>query len=211
MIKQNRLKIIVSFLITAIPLIVGLILWNKLPDKIATNFDWNGNVSGYSSKMFTVLGLPLILITANFVCIIATSADPKIKNISKGLFSVIISIIPVCSLFCSMAIYTYALGYDFNMKNITSVMLGVMFVVLGFVLPKCKQNYTVGIKLPWTLHDESNWNSTHHLAGHLWIAGGIIMIIAGILKLEILYISIVLILAIIPTVYSYVLYRRKSK
>ena len=85
MIKQNKFKIIISFLITVIPLIIGLILWNKLPDRIATSFGMNGNATGYSSKLFAVLGLPLILLALNFVCIFATSADPKVKNINKAL------------------------------------------------------------------------------------------------------------------------------
>ena len=211
MIKQNKFKINISFLITVIPLIIGLILWNKLPDRIATSFGMNGNATGYSSKLFAVLGLPLILLALNFVCIFATSADPKVKNINKALFSIIISIVPASSVVCATAIYSNALGYNLNVGNIIPVLIGIMFIILGFALPKCKQNYTIGIKLPWTLHDENNWDRTHHLAGKLWVIGGTIMIISGILKWEILFISIILILVIIPTIYSYVLYRIKSK
>lgn len=32
-----------------------------------------------------------------------------------------------------------------------------MFVAAGNYLPKCRQNYTMGIKLPWTLADEDNF------------------------------------------------------
>ena len=91
------------------------------------------------------------------------------------------------------------------------VFMGVLFLVLGFILPKCKQNYTIGLKLPWTLHDEENWDKTHKLAGKLWIYGGIIMAIAGLFNLTFVFMTIIFLLIIIPTVYSYLLYRNKNK
>ncbi|MBR5505789.1 MAG: SdpI family protein [Clostridia bacterium] len=89
------------------------------------------------------------------------------------------------------------------------VFVGVVIFVLGFILPKCKQNYTIGIRLPWTLHDEENWNKTHKLAGKLWIISGILMTVAGLLKFTILFMITIFVIVIIPTVYSYLLYRSK--
>ena len=86
---------------------------------------------------------------------------------------------------CGVCIYGNALGYKVNVENIMPVFVGVIILVLGFILPKCKQNYTVGIKLPWTLHDEENWDKTHKLAGKLWIYGGIIMILLNYIAAKI--------------------------
>ena len=33
---------------------------------------------------------------------------------------------------------------------------GLLFIVVGNYLPKCRQSYTIGIKLPWTLASEEN-------------------------------------------------------
>ncbi len=209
MIKKNKLKIIISSVITLLPMIFGFLVWNRLPENIATSFGWNGEITGYSSKMFTVVGLPAILTFVNLICVIATSADPRIKNISNKMFSVVISIVPVCSLLCGICIYANALGYKISVESIMPVFIGLLFIVLGFILPKCKQNYTIGIKLPWTLHDEENWNKTHKLAGKLWVYGGIIMSIAGVLNLTYIFMTIIFALIITPTVYSYFLYRKK--
>ena len=132
------------------------------------------------------------------------------KNIGSKIFSVVISIVPVCSLLCGACIYGNALGYKVNVENIMPVFMGVLFLVLGFILPKCKQNYTIGIKLPWTLHDEENWDKTHKLAGKIWIAGGIIMTIAGLFNLTFLFMAIIFALVIIPTVYSFLIYKNKK-
>ena len=210
MIKQNKYKLIISAIITLLPMIFGFIVWDRLPENIATSFGWNGEITGYSSKMFAVVGLPVMLTFVNLICIIATSADPRRKNINNKVFSVVIGIVPVCSLLCGACIYANALGYKISVESIMPVFMGVLFLVLGFILPKCKQNYTIGIKLPWTLHDEENWNKTHKLAGKLWICGGIIMIVSGLFNLTFIFVTIIFALVIIPTVYSYLLYRKQK-
>ena len=210
MIKKNKLKIIISSVITLLPMIFGFLVWDRLPENVATSFGWNGEITGYSSKIFAVVGLPAILTFVNLICIIATSADPRRKNISNKMFSTVISIVPVCSLLCGICIYANALGYKISVESIMPVFVGILFFVLGFILPKCKQNYTIGIKLPWTLHDEENWNKTHKLAGKLWICGGIIMIVSGLFNLTFIFVTIIFALVIIPTVYSYLLYRKQK-
>ena len=210
MIKQNKYKIVISSIITLLPMFFGFLVWNRLPENIATSFGWNGEITGYSSKMFAVVGLPTILTFVNLICVIATSADPRRKNISNKMFSVVISIVPVCSLLCGICIYANALGYQISVESIMPVFVGILFFVLGFILPKCKQNYTIGIKLPWTLHDEENWNKSHKLVGKLWICGGIIMVVSGMFNLTFLFMAIIFALVIIPTVYSYLLYRKQK-
>lgn len=210
MIKQNKFKIIISSIITLLPAIFGLVVWERLPENIATSFGWNGEATGYSSKIFAVFGLPAILTFVNLLCILVTNADPRRKNINNKVYSIVIGIVPLCSLICSACIYGNALGYRVNTENIMPVFVGIIILVLGFLLPKCKQNYTIGIKLPWTLYDEENWDKTHKLAGKLWIIGGIVMTIAGLLNLTILFMIIVFVIVIIPTVYSYLLYRNKK-
>ena len=210
MIKQNKYKMIISAIITLLPMIFGFIVWDRLPENIATSFGWNGEITGYSSKMFAVVGLPVMLTFVNLICIIATNADPRRKNINNKVFSVVIGIVPVCSLLCGICIYANALGYKISVESIMPVFMGILFFVLGFILPKCKQNYTIGIKLPWTLHDEENWNKTHKLAGKLWVYGGIVMTVAGLFNLTFIFMTIIFALVIIPTVYSYLLYRKQK-
>ncbi|MBQ2614589.1 MAG: SdpI family protein [Clostridia bacterium] len=210
MIKQNKYKLIISAIITLLPMIFGIIVWDRLPENIATSFGWNGEITGYSSKMFAVVGLPVMLTFVNLICIIATSADPRRKNINNKVFSVVIGIVPVCSLLCGACIYANALGYKISVESIMPVFMGILFFVLGFILPKCKQNYTIGIKLPWTLHDEENWNKTHKFAGKLWVYGGIVMTVVGLFNLTFIFMTIIFALVIIPTVYSYLLYRKQK-
>lgn len=72
-------------------------------------------------------------------------------------------------------------------------------------------NYTVGIKLPSTLHSEENWNRTHCMAGVLWIAGGLIIAAASLLRGTWLPVTVLTTLVLVPFVYSYLLYKKEYR
>ena len=202
---------IISCLATLIPMCVGLFLWDKLPEQMATSFGFDGTINGYSSKLFAVVGLPMILVGANLLCIIVTMSDPRRKNISDMVLALVLSIIPVCSLFAGAIMYQEYLGYNISIEFFAPIFLGIVFMALGSILPKCKQNYTVGIKLPWTLYSEKNWNKTHALGGKVWTIGGIVMIVLGTLGFENAAFATIFVLVLIPTVYSYVYYRKYER
>ena len=71
-----------------------------------------------------------------------------------------------------------------------------------------KQTYTLGIKLPWTLNDEENWNHTHRMAGWLWMIGGVLFMLLIFVEDMDIWLMIVLmsVMAIVPIIYSFVYY-----
>ena len=75
--------------------------------------------------------------------------------------------------------YGAALGIQINMGMAVSVFIGLLMIGMGNYLPKSKQSYTMGVKLPWTLNSEENWNRTNRLAGWMWMAGGILLVVNG--------------------------------
>lgn len=79
MIRQNKKLLLLTSVITLLPVFIGLFLWNQLPDSVATHFGLNNQSDGYSSKAFAVFGLPLILLAVHLVCVVATNIDPKSK------------------------------------------------------------------------------------------------------------------------------------
>ncbi len=82
--------------------------------------------------------------------------------------------------------------------------------VAGNYLPKCRQNRTVGIKLPWTLRSEANWNKTHRAAGFVWIAGGLMLIAGAFLPVPWLEPAVAALLVLFPLLYSFALHKRGS-
>ena len=210
MLKKNMMTLITTSLIILLPIAAGLILWNKLPHELPTHWNASGEIDGYSSKPFAVFALPLILLAIHLVCTFATMADPKRKNINGKIFTLVLWICPILSILCGGMTYSVALDINIDVSMIIIIFIGLLFVVLGNYLPKCRHNYTMGIKLPWTLANEENWNRTHRFAGPLWVVGGIITIVMSFIKNMWIFFAIVMLITIIPGIYSYILYR-KSK
>ncbi len=212
MLKENKRTLIITSIVTILPILIGVFLWNRLPDVMATHFGINNEANGFSSKVFAVFGLPLLLLALEWFGALVTSHDPKKQNISPKMFAFVLWIVPVVSLIGAATIYPYNLGYQIDITFIAELLLGVIFIVVGNYLPKARQNYTIGIKIPWTLANEENWNRTHRLAGYLWVIGGILMIIAaltGIAKAKWI-LAIFFILALVPFVYSYWLHVKRN-
>lgn len=118
--------------------------------------------------------------------------------------------VPILSVIIMPITLFIALGYKIPIVVISQAIVGVIIAACGNYMPKCKQNYTVGIKLPWTLSSEENWNKTHHMAGFLWILGGISIIIGSCIRMPSIPITLVVILVItiIPFMYSFCLYKK---
>lgn len=205
MMKENRRTLIITSLITVLPIIIGIFLWNSLPDVMATHFGTDNEGNGFSNKAFAVIGIPLILLAVEWLGALATAHDPRKQNISPKMFSIMLWIVPVISLVAAATMYYYNLGHKMNITFWGELIMGLAFVVLGNYLPKARQNYTIGIKTPWTLANEDIWNRTHRMAGYLWVAGGITIVILALIGFTKVYLLIAIIaaMAVIPYVYSY--------
>ena len=211
--KEYKKEIIISMLFTLLPAFIGLILWNRLPETIPTHFNIRGEADQYSSKLFTVLVMPLFLLAVDCISIFAVFNDPKKENISSKNFTLVLWITPLISLYISYLIYGKALNYDIDVTKLSLLLVGIVFLLVGNYLPKCRQNYTIGIKTPWTLNDQDNWDKTHRFGGYVSIVCGFLMIIyafvASKANIYLLFIIIICV-GITPLLYSYFLYKKKQ-
>lgn len=209
MIKKHIKTVIFTSALTLVPMLAGVILWDKLPDMVPTHFGFNNQPDSYSSKAFAVFGMPLIMLALHLLCIYSTKLDPKKESLSDKVFNLVLYIIPAVSLLICAMIYPVALGKSVQVGLIAILFMGLVFTVTGNYLPKCKQSYTVGIKLPWTLEDSENWSKTHALAGKLWFVGGLATMATAFLQSPVIFFAITAVLVIVPTAYSYLLYKNK--
>ena len=208
MIKKNWKTLMITSLVILLPVLAGVILWNQLPEQMPTHWNTSGEVDGWSSKLFAVFGLPLILLAAQWLCVLGTLADPKKENHPQKIFQLVLWIIPVLSVVLHAFTYAVALGNEVPIEVIMPVLIGLLFAIIGNYMPKCKQNYTIGIKIPWTLNSEENWNRTHRFAGFLWTLCGIVIMLTGFFGGFWIFFGVTLFMVIVPVIYSYILYRK---
>ena len=212
MLKENKRTLIITSIVTILPIFVGVFFWNRLPDVMATHFGIHNEANGFSSKAFTVFGIPLFLLAVLWLGAVVTAHDPRKQNISSKMFTLVLWIVPVVSLFGAATVYPYNLGYHVNISFVSELLMGLLFIIIGNYLPKARQNYTIGIKIPWTLANEENWNRTHRFAGFLWLICGILLIVMALCGVEnpLWPILLLAVFVIIPIIYSYFLHTKRG-
>ena len=206
MIKKNIFKIIFSSLFTLSPIAFGIALWDKLPTVMATHWDISGEADGFSSRTFTVFGLPIILFVLNLVCIFITSLDNKSKHQNKKALNTVFFIMPTISIFASSVTYAVAFGKTFDLSIAFPILLGLLFIIMGNLMPKVRQNNTLGFKFKWTLQSEENWNATHRFGGKIMVLAGFLMLFTMLLPAAAMMITafaIIFVSLISVAIYSY--------
>ena len=202
----------IRLLLCVLPLFIGLALWNRLPASIPTHWNAEGVIDGYSSRAFAVLFFPLFFTGMELLVSFALKSDPKNHNQDRFMYELGLWVLPVMSVVVMVITYASAFGMHVPVNVILMTLVGVLFIFLGNQMPKTRQNYTIGIKVPWTLNSERNWNLTHRMAGPLWVIGGLVMILTGFLGnstvLVWVMLAVIFVLAFVPMIYSYLLYKK---
>ena len=207
--KKYKGIIIITTIICLLPMVAGLILWNQLPEQIVTHWGANGEPDGWSSKAVAVFGLPLLMAAIQLGCSFAGKFDKAFEDQPKQMMQLMLWICPVLSLVLHSLTYAMALGYDMlNVGMLMSLLFGTLFVVIGNYLPKCRQNKSLGIRIPWTLANEGNWNATHRLGGWTIMLAGVVLLATAFLGYFLIFVIVTLVAILIPIVYSYVYYRK---
>ena len=211
---NKRIFIVIAMVI--IPFAYAFYIYPSLPYKIPTHFNMEGKADGWGSKESIYL-LPSIM---GFVSIFVYLLMANIKKIDPkryssaddktyaqfGLFTVAF----LSSL--SMAILYGTAHSGIPINKLIFPLLGFAFAGMGIYMPKLKQNYYAGFKLPWTLENEENWNATHQLAGKIWTIGGLLQMIGALLlngqAAFVVFMSITAVMVLIPVGFSYRMFRQ---
>ena len=213
MLKKYRKTLIITSIIALLPVLAGIILWDRLPEQLPMHFNAAGEVDGWAAKPLAVLGMPAFFVAVQWLCAMGSlKMDPKARNLNDKMMGLVLWFIPVLSVMMHALVYCTALGMEMNVQVVIPLVMGLLFVVIGNWLPKCKQTYTLGIKLPWTLDDEDNWNRTHRFAGPVWVACGVVVIAGSLIGGAFLWVMLAALVAMIaaPVVYSYLLFKKKQ-
>jgi uncharacterized membrane protein len=204
----------ISFVLIAIALIVGLVLYARLPDPMPSHWNAAGEIDGYMPKFWGIFLMPIATVVLVPLFLIIPNIDPLKANIAKfrGVFNWFIVVFVVYMLFVYALTLAAALGYQFNMTTMILPIVGLLFIGAGYMMSKAKRNFFIGIRTPWTLSSEMVWDETHKLGAKMFMAGGVVTILGVFLGENGIWLMMVAVLvaAFVPIVYSYILWRREN-
>ena len=220
--KANQINLIIALVILGIPFAYAAYLYPNLPATIPTHFNIKGAADDWGGKSAIFLGPGIMAGVGLFTFFLLSnikSIDPKrVKAEDDGMFKKMalfmvgfLSILGIIITYSATGANAKSMGETVNITKILLPFIGMAFSLMGWFMPKLHQNYFAGFKLPWTLENVDNWNETHKVAGKVWLYGGIAQAIGTIVLPNeaglIIFLGIVLIMIIIPTVFSYRMFK----
>lgn len=218
--RFKLLRLVFPFIMMAIPFAYLAYIWADLPEKIATHFDLNGLPDKFGHKPeILVLTIILATVAAGIYFLLQNihRFDPK-KKYTAGTLSVMIKLSVVVVLlltFVSLIILYSTLKGKITAMPLMFCGISLFLAFIGNLMHSIKPNYFAGIRVPWTLENEDNWRQTHQLASKIWFSGGIILAVLSLILnqkiLLLVFVPVVLIMATLPVIYSYLLYKKSVK
>lgn len=214
--STRNTTIIVLVMIMAAAL-AGVLLWNHLPEQMASHWNVNDQVDGYMSKFWGVFLMPLISAGMFLLFLIIPNIDPLKANIAqfRETFNIFIALIVAFMLYIHGLTLTWSLGYQgFQMSAAMLPFMGVLFITVGYMLRKAKRNFFIGIRTPWTLSSDSVWDKTHQLGSILFMLSGAFAIAGSFFGSKTAFWLIFVPLigsTLFLVIYSYVLYRNETR
>ncbi len=215
---EQKTSIIIMWILVLISILGTIYFYDNLPEIIPIHWNIDGEIDGYAPKQVGAFLLPIISLIVALIFVAIPFVEPNKKNLKKFMKQYnIMAILLIAFLAYLHYLVLYAsIGEQINMSRMIAPAIGILFFYIGIVLEKAKQNYTVGIRTPWTLASEITWEKTHKLGAILFKISGIISF-TGLFIPNYAFILMffpIIISAVILVIYSFYIFRtdkNKSK
>jgi len=214
--KNEKALMRLMWVIALIPVIVTLFVFSGLPEQIPMHWNIHGEINAWYPKFPWAFMIPVVGIVITLLATLLPKIDPKKENYDRFKKQYLIIRLMLVAFFAiiQMVIISTSMGATFvKVDTIVKFLIGILFIVLGNLMPKFKQNYFLGIKTPWTLANEVVWAKTHRHGGFVWFIAGLIMSVLAFLPgfgSAVIYFAVILFASLEPIFYSWLLYQRQN-
>lgn len=194
--------------------VIGAFLYPRMPEKMASHWNAQGEVDGYMPRFMGLFFMPAVLIGLLLLFILIPKIDPLRKNIEefRKYYDGFVVLIVLFLLYVYTITLLWNLGTTVNMNLLLSPAFAALFYYCGILVENAKRNWFVGIRTPWTLSSDRVWEKTHRIGGKMFKIAGLIAIAGVFLPEYAIYFMVapVLVASAYLIVYSYLEYRKEE-
>ena len=214
---KSKRNIALMWGISLVPVIILIIIYGKMPETVPTNFGFDGTINAYGPKstLWMLAGMgPLLALLFQFM----PRIDPRKRNYEKfqkyyDVFAIFMELF-LLGISSMIFVEIFRPGTVSIGRSVT-VLVCLLFLLMGNMMGKIKHNYFFGIKTPWTLADPDVWNRTHRLGGRMWFLIGVVLLPCCLLLPEkvffVLLMAGILGSTAVLLILSYLWYRQKHR
>ena len=204
-----------ALLFLLLPLIVMAYAWSLLPDVVVTHWNVAGEVDGWTTRSTFVTIMGSLLTGTYLLLLLMLRFDPKptarynqrslriIRAATMGLLAVTVS-----------TAVLFNVGVPVDITTVIKIAVPLLLLVMGNLFSKLKPSYFLGIRTPWTLESPEVWVKTHRMAGGLWVASALFLLLFSFSLPDSYYppvlIGVVVVMVVVPFVYSYLAFKKQQ-
>ncbi|MDQ6830225.1 MAG: SdpI family protein [Gemmatimonadota bacterium] len=192
------------------------IVYSRLPAITPTHWNLNGQPDKYGSALALVASMPVVMVAIALLARLLPVIDPLRANYEKFLptYRLVFAMVLTVLLAIHLTVLALALGVAVPMDRVAPASIGLLFVLLGNVLPRARRNWMFGIRTPWTLSSDRVWERTHRMGGYVMTGAGVIMLLALLFvrgrNAMIVVPGIAITAVAVCVIYSYAAWRQES-
>ena len=222
---MKKFKTILTAVLAVLPMIyTAIAVFFFMPDTVAAHINLHGQVDRYGSKYEAFLLPAIILVMYIIIFFIrkftmksSTDDDRTLRNLDIGdtvvmLLLVLLNAIDVFVLFMMMKPKA-VMNAESIATAIVSVIVGVVFILLGNIMPKTKPNAFLGMRLSFAMDTDEHWYIANRAGGIAMVLSGLVTIAAGLILRNVGYVFVMVIALIVfltvAILYSYVKIKKK--
>jgi uncharacterized membrane protein len=208
--KLIRVAITLVLILTAV---MTLVVYPMMPDVVPSHWNAAGDLNGTLPKFWGLILIPVLMCFFCGLLVVLPRVDPLRENYKnfQASYDGFILVFAAFFFFVQLEIILWGLGTRISPNLTMPVMIGILFISIGFLLEHAEPNWFVGIRTPWTMSSVSVWKKTHLMGAKLFKLAGVASM-AGVLAGPYAYLFIlvpVIAVAIATVVYSYVEFRKE--
>lgn len=204
-----------GFALLLAALAFGLWAMPHLPARVTSHWDLAGRPDGTMGRTLAAVFLPLFGGVIGVVFAFLPRADPRREGLLHGGIWWTLGNAVLIFLACvHVAMLGYNLGWPISITGVALVGGGLLFILIGFLMPRMQPNWFMGIRTPWTLTSDTVWRQTHALGGRVFAAAGAVLVVLAFVRPPhaLLVLACVVGTAVLlPVVASYLLWRHERR
>lgn len=212
MIPRRSLLIIVLFFLAATTFSA---VWHaRLPETVPTHWNARGEADAFGPRWKLTVLMPGLMVVLTLIFHFLPQLGPFRKNIES--FRPTYGRIVVVAMAALLAIHVISVlkagGQNISMNRAILIVIGLLLATMGNWFGKLRRNFYIGIRTPWTIANDEVWERTHRLGGRLFVAYGVLLVVAGLAApagTSVFWlVGGLIVITVWLTVYSLVTYRR---
>jgi uncharacterized membrane protein len=201
-------------LVLVLMAVITLVAYPMMPEAVASHWNAAGELDGTMPKFWGLIFIPLLTFVFCALFAVLPRIDPLRKNYLKfqSWYEGFILALAAFFFVIQLQIILWGMGARVSPNLTMPVMIGILFICIGFLTEHAEPNWFVGIRTPWTLSSTSVWKKTHAMGATLFKLAGLVCMI-GILAGTYAWLFIlvpVMTVAVFVMVYSYVVFREEQ-